>query len=258
MKTNLQARKKEDLPPPVFATDSGLAVKPLYTAKDATPNSLDELSAPGEFPYTRGIYPTMYRERLWTMRQYAGFGSAEETNRRFKYLITQGQTGLSIAFDLPTQLGYDSDHRKAGGEIGRVGVPISSLKDMETLFDGIKLDQVSTSMTINATAPILLSMYVAVADQQGVNSQLLRGTTQNEILKEYEARNTYIYPPGPSMRLAVDLIEYCAKEVSKWYPISISGYHMREAGAKRDPRNRIHLRKRNSLRGRVSAARVEG
>jgi methylmalonyl-CoA mutase N-terminal domain/subunit len=231
LKTNLQARKKEELPPPVFATDSGLSVKPLYTAKDATPNSLDELSAPGEFPYTRGIYPTMYRERLWTIRQYAGFGSAEETNRRFKYLITQGQTGLSIAFDLPTQLGYDSDHRKAGGEIGRVGVPISSLKDMETLFDGIKLDQVSTSMTINATAPILLSMYVAVADQQGLNSQLLRGTTQNEILKEYEARNTYIYPPGPSMRLAVDLIEYCAKEVSKWYPISISGYHMREAGA---------------------------
>jgi methylmalonyl-CoA mutase N-terminal domain/subunit len=231
LKTNPQVQKKEDLPTDLFATDSGLPVKPLYTAQDAIPSSPDELSAPSEYPYTRGIYPMMYRERLWTMREYAGFGSAEETNRRFKYLVTQGQTGLSIAFDLPTQLGYDSDHHKAEGEIGRVGVPISSLKDMETLFDGIGLDQVSTSMTINATAPILLSMYIAVAELQGVNRRLLRGTTQNEILKEYEARNTYIYPPGPSMKLAVDLIEYCVKELPKWYPISISGYHMREAGA---------------------------
>jgi methylmalonyl-CoA mutase N-terminal domain/subunit len=173
----------------------------------------------------------MYRERLWTMREYAGFGSAEETNRRFKFLISQGQTGLSIAFDLPTQLGLDSDHPRAEGEVGRVGVPISSLKDMETLFSEIRLDQVSTSMTINATAPILLAMYVAVADMRGVARQLLRGTTQNEILKEYSARNTYIFPPGPSMKLAIDLIEYCSREVPRWYPISISGYHMREAGA---------------------------
>jgi methylmalonyl-CoA mutase N-terminal domain/subunit len=221
-------QKKETAPTPVFATDSGLPVKALYKADDVSPSSLGE---PGQYPFTRGIYPTMYRERLWTMRQYAGFGSAEDTNRRFKYLVTQGQTGLSVAFDLPTQLGYDSDDPKAEGEIGRVGVPISSLSDMETLFDGIRFDQVSTSMTINATAPILLSLYVAVADGQGVSRQLLRGTTQNDILKEYVARNTYIYPPAPSMRLAVDLIEYCSKELPKWYPISISGYHMREAGA---------------------------
>lgn len=215
-----------------FQTDSNLAVKPLYTPKETA--ALDysrDLSRPGNYPFTRGIYPTMYRERLWTMREYAGFGSAEETNRRFKFLISQGQTGLSIAFDLPTQLGLDSDHPRAKGEVGKVGVPISSLKDMETLFSEIRLDQVSTSMTINATAPILLAMYVAVADMRGVARQLLRGTTQNEILKEYSARNTYIFPPGPSMKLAIDLIEYCSSEVPRWYPISISGYHMREAGA---------------------------
>lgn len=228
MKTDLEARKKGETAPQPVITDSGLIVKPVYTPQDVTS---DQIPLPGAYPFTRGLYPTMYRARLWTMRQYAGFGSAEETNRRFKFLTSQGETGLSTAFDLPTQLGYDSDHEKAEGEIGRVGVPISSLKDMETLFDGIKLEQVSTSMTINATAPILLAMYVAVADKQGVNRQTLRGTTQNEILKEYSARNTYIYPPGPSMKLAVDLIEYCAKEVPKWYPISISGYHMREAGA---------------------------
>ena len=228
MKTDLQARKNEETKPQGVSTDSGLNVKPLYDSLDVTTN---ETPVPGAYPFTRGIYPTMYRTRLWTMRQYAGFGSAEETNRRFKFLISQGETGLSTAFDLPTQLGYDSDHKKAEGEIGRVGVPISSLRDMETLFDGIRLDQVSTSMTINATASILLAMYIATADMHGVSRQRLRGTTQNEILKEYSARNTYIYPPGPSMKLAVDLIEYCAKELPKWYPISISGYHMREAGA---------------------------
>jgi methylmalonyl-CoA mutase N-terminal domain/subunit len=223
-----QAQKKKPPSTPVLATDSGLPVKAVYNPTATPPTSLGE---PGQYPFTRGIYPTMYRERLWTMRQYAGFGSAEDTNRRFKYLITHGQTGLSVAFDLPTQVGYDSDHPRAEEEIGRVGVPISSLKDMETLFQGIRLDQVSTSMTINATAPILLSLYIAVADGQGVSRQLLRGTTQNDILKEYAARNTYIYPPTPSMRLAVDLIEYCSKQLPKWYPISISGYHMREAGA---------------------------
>ena len=222
--------KKEVAPTPIHSTDSGLNVKSIYAPEDI-PRSKRKLSAPGEYPFTRGIHAKMYRERLWTMRQYAGFGSAEETNRRFKFLVSQGETGLSIAFDLPTQLGYDSDHPRADAEIGRVGVPISSVRDMETLFDGIRLDQVSTSMTINATAPIVLSMYIAVADIRGVNRQLLRGTTQNEILKEYLARNTYIYPPHASMKLAVDLIEYCAKNVPKWYPISISGYHMREAGA---------------------------
>lgn len=217
---------------PDFYTDSGISVKPFYSPRDTAKLTYRrDLSRPGTYPFTRGIYSTMYRERLWTMRQYAGFGSAEETNRRFKFLVSQGQTGLSIAFDLPTQLGYDSNHPKAEGEIGRVGVPISSLKDMETLFDGINLKQVSTSMTINATAALLLSMYVAVADNQGVKRQLLRGTTQNDILKEYAARNTYIFPPVPSLRLAVDIIEYCSQELPKWYPISVSGYHMREAGA---------------------------
>jgi methylmalonyl-CoA mutase N-terminal domain/subunit len=232
LKTSLQGSKQEKTTIPESKTDSGFPVKPVYMPEDTA--SVDfprDVSRPGEYPFTRGIYPTMYRERLWTMRQYAGFGSAEETNRRFKFLVSQGQTGLSIAFDLPTQLGFDSDHPRAEGEIGRVGVPISSLKDMETLFSGIKLDQVSTSMTINATAPVLLAMYIAVGDLQGVSRQLLRGTTQNEILKEYSARNTYIFPPGPSMKLAVDLIEYCSQELPKWYPISISGYHMREAGS---------------------------
>lgn len=194
MKTSLQGSKQEKTTIPESKTDSGFPVKPVYTPEDIAGVVYPrDLSRPSEYPFTRGIYPTMYRERLWTMRQYAGFGSAEETNRRFKFLVSQGQTGLSIAFDLPTQLGFDSDHPRAEGEIGRVGVPISSLKDMETLFSGIKLDQVSTSMTINATAPILLAMYMAVGDLQGVSRQLLRGTTQNEILKEYSARNTYIF-----------------------------------------------------------------
>lgn len=232
MNVSLKSALQEKKDAVEFCTDSGVLIKPLYEPGDtASLTYTRDLSRPGEHPFTRGIYPTMYRERLWTMRQYAGFGSAEETNRRFKFLISQGQTGLSIAFDLPTQLGYDSDHPKAEGEIGRVGVPIATLKDMETLFDGIGMEQVSTSMTINATAPIILAMYIAVADAQGVDRELLRGTTQNEILKEYSARNTYIFPPGPSLKLAVDLIEYCSKELPKWYPISISGYHMREAGA---------------------------
>ncbi len=225
-------KKQENKVADRFQTDSSLAVKRLYTPKEIAGFDYSrDLSRPGNYPFTRGIYSTMYRERLWTMREYAGFGSAEETNQRFKFLISQGQTGLSIAFDLPTQLGLDSDHPRAEGEVGRVGVPISSLKDMEILFSEIRLDQISTSMTINATAPILLAMYVAVADARGVARQLLRGTTQNEILKEYSSRNTYIFPPGPSMKLAIDLIEYCSREVPRWYPISISGYHMREAGA---------------------------
>lgn len=210
-----------------FLTDSNIEVKRIYTSKDAKP--LDEDA--GEYPFTRGIYPEMYRARLWTMRQYTGFGSAEETNARFKFLLEHGQTGLSLAFDLPTQTGYDSDHPRSEGEVGRVGVAISSLKDMMTCFDGIPLDKVSTSMTINATANILLSFYVAVAEKQGVAQNLLRGTLQNDILKEYIARNTYIYPPEPSIRLFVDSVEYCSKYIPKWYPVSISGYHMREAGA---------------------------
>ncbi len=186
---------------------------------------------PGMYPFTRGIYPTMYRERVWTMRQYSGFDSAEETNERFRYLLLQGQTGLSVAFDLPTQLGLDADSARAQGEVGKVGVPISTIDDMRTLLEDIPLDKVSTSMTINSTATTLLAMYVAVAEERGVLPELLRGTTQNDILKEYVARNTYIYPPRASLRLCADLIDYCAKQVSKWYPISISGYHIHEAGA---------------------------
>ncbi|MBI2083354.1 MAG: methylmalonyl-CoA mutase [Deltaproteobacteria bacterium] len=189
-----------------------------------------ELNNPGQFPFTRGIYETMYRGRPWTMRQYAGFGDARETNARFKYLLEHGQTGLSVAFDLPTQMGYDSDHAMAKGEVGRVGVAIDSIEDMDLLFDGIQLDQVSTSMTINATASILLALYLAVADQQKVSWDRLRGTVQNDILKEYIARGTYIYPTGPSLRIITDLITFCQKNVPKWNAISVSGYHMREAG----------------------------
>src|SRR5215469_4901005 len=186
---------------------------------------------PGEFPYTRGIQPTMYRGRLWTMRQYAGFGSASETNKRFKYLLEHGQTGLSVAFDLPTQMGYDSDHPMARGEVGKVGVAIDTLEDMELLFDGIPLERVSTSMTINATAAILLAMYIAVAKKHGVTPKLINGTTQNDILKEYIARGLYIYPPRFSLRLITDIFSYCQDEVPNWNTISISGYHIREAGA---------------------------
>ena len=193
--------------------------------------SLDGLGFPGEPPFTRGIRPTMYRGRLWTMREYAGFGTAEQANRRFRYLLEQGNEGLSVAFDLPTQMGYDSDALIARGEVGRVGVAISTLQDMRALLSGLPLDRVSTSMTINATAPILLAMYVAVAEENGVPRRSLRGTVQNDILKEYVARSTYIYPPAPSLRLALDVIEFCSREVPKWNAISVSGYHIREAGA---------------------------
>jgi methylmalonyl-CoA mutase, N-terminal domain len=213
-----------------FKTDSNIPVKRVFTNNDL--KNYDGLAEeePGKYPYARGLYPEMYRERLWTMRQYSGFGSAEETNKRFKFLLDHGQTGLSLAFDLPTQTGRDSDDPQAEGEIGRTGVAITSIKDMMTCFDSIPLDKVSTSMTINSTASTLLSLYITVAENQGVSPDQLRGTTQNDILKEYIARNTYIYPPKPSMRLIGDMIEYCSKKVPQWYPISISGYHMREAG----------------------------
>jgi len=217
---------------PKFETFSGIEVKRVYTPLDV--EGLDykeDLGLPGEYPMTRGIQPNMYRGRFWTMRQYAGFATAEESNKRYKYLLEQGQTGLSVAFDLPTQMGYDSDHPMARGEVGRVGVAIDSLQDMEILFDGIPLDRVSTSMTINATASILLAMYVAVAEKQGVSPEKLRGTIQNDILKEYVARGTYIFPPGPSMRIITDIFAYCKEHVPKWNPISISGYHIREAGS---------------------------
>jgi methylmalonyl-CoA mutase N-terminal domain/subunit len=208
-------------------TDSGIELKPVYTAEDAG----RELEPPGEFPFTRGPYRDMYRGRPWTMRQYAGFASAEETNRRFRYLLDRGQTGLSVAFDLPTQLGYDSDDARAAGEVGRTGVAIDSLADMELLLDGIPLDKASTSMTINAPASLLLLLYELVAEKQGVGGEQLRGTVQNDILKEYIARGNYIFPPRPSMRLTTDLFAYCADRLPSWNTISISGYHIREAGS---------------------------
>ena len=215
-----------------FETDSGLEIDTVYTPEDRSDfDCAKKLGHPGEYPYTRGVQPNMYRGRLWTMRQYSGFASPEESNRRYRYLLEEGQTGLSVAFDLPTQTGYDSDHPLALGEVGRAGVPISSLEDMETLFDGIPLDKVSTSMTINATASILLALYIAVAKKQGVSPTDLNGTIQNDILKEYIARGTYIYPPEPSMRLVTDVFQYCNENVPRWNTISISGYHMREAGA---------------------------
>ena len=192
---------------------------------------MGELAFPGEFPYTRGIQPTMYRGRLWTMRQYAGFGTAAESNARYRYLLAQGVDGLSVAFDLPTQMGYDSDHSLASGEVGRVGVAIDSVEDMATLFDGIPLDRVSTSMTINATAVVLLSLYIAVARRQGVDAKKLAGTIQNDILKEYVARGTYIYPPRPSLRIVTDIFAFCEHQLPAWNTISISGYHIREAGS---------------------------
>jgi methylmalonyl-CoA mutase N-terminal domain/subunit len=208
-------------------TDSGIEIKPVYTANDAE----RELELPGEYPYTRGPYPDMYRGRPWTIRQYAGFASAEETNARFRYLLERGQTGLSVAFDLPTQLGYDSDDPRSLGEVGRTGVAIDSLADMELLFDQIPLDTVSTSMTINAPAALLLLLYELVAEEQGVSPDKLRGTVQNDILKEYVARGNYIFPPKPSMRLTTDLFAYCAERIPSWNTISISGYHIREAGS---------------------------
>ncbi|ASA77913.1 methylmalonyl-CoA mutase [Thermococcus sp. 5-4] len=216
-----------------FMTDDGFEIKRVYTPADLGEewDYLEKLGFPGEYPFTRGVYATMYRGRFWTMRQYAGFGTAEESNRRYKYLLEQGQTGLSVAFDLPTQIGYDSDHPMSEGEVGKVGVAIDSLWDMRILFDGIPLDKVSTSMTINSTAANLLAMYILVAEEQGVAQNQLRGTVQNDILKEYIARGTYIFPPQPSMRLTTDIIMYCAENVPKWNPISISGYHIREAGA---------------------------
>ncbi len=217
-----------------FVTSSDLEVADLYTAADLEAIGFDperDLGLPGEPPFTRGVQATMYRSRFWTMRQYAGFATAEETNQRFRYLLEQGQTGLSVAFDLPTQMGYDSDAPEAEGEVGRVGVPISSLADMEVLVDGLPLGDVSTSMTINATAPILLALYVAAAEKQGVARDRIAGTTQNDILKEYIARGTWIYPPSSSMRLVTDIFEFCAGALPRWNTVSISGYHMREAGA---------------------------
>jgi methylmalonyl-CoA mutase N-terminal domain/subunit len=206
-------------------TDSGIDIKQIYTEA----KQLNELA--GEFPFTRGIQPDMYRGKLWTMRQYAGFSTAEESNKRYKYLLANGTMGLSVAFDLPTQIGYDSDHAMSEGEVGKVGVAIDSLKDMEVLFDGIQLENITTSMTINATASSLLSMYIALAKKQGADIKKISGTIQNDILKEYAARGTYIYPPKPSMRIITDIFEYCSKDVPKWNTISISGYHIREAGS---------------------------
>ena len=214
-----------------FETTSGIPIETIYTERTKLNSSQQNEEFPGEYPFTRGVQPNMYRGRFWTMRQYAGLASPEESNRRYRYLLDQGQTGLSVAFDLPTQTGYDSDHQMASGEIGRTGVPISSLADMEILFDGIPLDKVSTSMTINSTASILLALYIAVGKKQGVSTESLSGTIQNDILKEYIARGTYIYPPEPSMRLITDVFQFCSENVPKWNTISISGYHMSEAGA---------------------------
>ncbi len=214
-----------------FKTMSNVVIDPLYTPEDLNGDLENTIGYPGEYPYTRGVYPTMYRGRLWTMRQYAGFGDAKQSNERYKYLLQNGQTGLSVAFDLPTQIGYDSNNSICDGEVGKVGVAIDSLADMEVLFDGIPLDKVSTSMTINAPASVLLAMYIVVAEKQGISSDKLAGTIQNDILKEYIARGTYIFPPKESMRLVTDIFEYCSEHVPKWNTISISGYHIREAGS---------------------------
>jgi methylmalonyl-CoA mutase N-terminal domain/subunit len=214
-----------------ISTSSGIEVKPTYRPQDTEQlGYADAIGDPGEFPFTRGLYPQMYRARRWTMRQYAGYADASESNRRYRYLLEQGTTGLSVAFDLPTQIGYDSDHPLALGEVGRVGVAIDSIDDMRRLFDHIPLDRVTTSMTINSTAAILLALYLAVAEEQGVPWSRVGGTVQNDVLKEYAARGTYIYPPGPSMKLVTDVIEFCSREVPRWNTISVSGYHMREAG----------------------------
>jgi methylmalonyl-CoA mutase N-terminal domain/subunit len=215
-----------------ITTDSGIEIKTLYDAQSLEGWNKDEkISLPGQYPYTRGVQPDMYRGKLWTMRQYAGFSTAEESNKRYHYLLSQGVSGLSVAFDLPTQIGYDSDHALSEGEVGKVGVAIDSIEDMQTLFKGIKLEDVSTSMTINATGYILLSLYVALAKQQGADLKKIAGTIQNDILKEYAARGTYIYPPKPSMRIITDIFEWCSRELPKWNTISISGYHIREAGS---------------------------
>jgi len=215
-----------------YSTISDKELDPIYTPEDIKDFNYDrELGLPGDYPYTRGVYETMYRGRLWTMRQFAGFGTAEETNQRYKYLLERGQTGLSVAFHMPTIMGYDSDHPKSAGEVGKCGVAIDTLKDMEILFDGIPLDKITTSMTINAPAIVLLAMYIAVAEKQGVNPKVISGTIQNDILKEYIAQKSWIYPPEPSMRIITDIFEYCSDYVPRWNTISISGYHIREAGA---------------------------
>src|SRR6188472_4476653 len=215
----------------LFSTISGVENEPLYSSENVELDYDRDLGWPGAYPFTRGVYPSMYRGRLWTMRQFAGFGTAEETNTRFRYLLEHGQTGLSTAFDMPTLMGYDSDHPKSLGEVGREGVAVDSLEDMEQLFAGIPLGEVSTSMTINAPAAMLLAFYICVAEEQGVPQDKLRGTIQTDILKEYIAQKEWIFPPEPSMRLCVDMIEYCARNVPLWHPVSISGYHIREAGS---------------------------
>ncbi|HSM71599.1 MAG TPA: methylmalonyl-CoA mutase family protein, partial [Anaerolineales bacterium] len=217
--------------PRVAMPNGGRVGGDLPPYRDHDEEYLEKLGFPGEYPFTRGVQPTMYRSRFWTMRQYAGFSTAEDSNKRYRYLLGQGQTGLSVAFDLPTQIGYDADDPIAAGEVGKVGVSISSIKDMEQLFDHIPLEKVSTSMTINAPAGVLLAMYIAVAKRQGADISKIRGTIQNDILKEYVARGTYIFPPEPSMRLITDIFQYCAKDVPNWNTISISGYHIREAGS---------------------------
>jgi methylmalonyl-CoA mutase N-terminal domain/subunit len=214
-----------------FSTVSDMEVEPLYAPDDLPPDSAARVGLPGEFPYTRGVYPSMYRGRLWTMRQFAGFGSAEDTNGRFHFLLGEGQTGLSTAFDMPTLMGYDADHPRALGEVGREGVAVSSLVDMRALFHGIRLDQVTTSMTVNCTASVLLAMYLAIAEEQGVPWTAVGGTIQNDMLKEFIAQKEWICPPEPSLRIVVDMIEFCAREVPRWHPVSISGYHIREAGS---------------------------
>jgi methylmalonyl-CoA mutase N-terminal domain/subunit len=223
---------QSDFPASSGTTLSGIPLKTVYAPENLTDfDPQNSLGSPGEFPYTRGIYPTMYRGKVWTMRQYAGFGTARQSNARYRYLLAQGQTGLSVAFDLPTQMGFDSDHPRARGEVGKVGVAICSLEDMQALFEGIPLAEVSTSMTINSTAAILLALYVAVARHQGANLKKLAGTVQNDILKEYIARGTYIYPPRPAMRIVTDIFGWCKSELPSWATISISGYHIREAGS---------------------------
>jgi methylmalonyl-CoA mutase N-terminal domain/subunit len=228
----LERRYPRDGERPVrFSTVSDMEVDPLYTAEDLPADAAARIGLPGEFPYTRGVYPSMYRGRLWTMRQFAGFGTAEDTNARFRFLLAQGQTGLSTAFDMPTLMGYDADHPRARGEVGREGVAVSSLLDMRALFRDIRLDQVTTSMTVNCTASILLAMYLAVAEEQGVPWTALGGTIQNDMLKEFIAQKEWICPPEPSLRIVVDMIEFCTAHVPRWHPVSISGYHIREAGS---------------------------
>jgi len=231
-RTLKKARERAPERDAIFETTSHISLEPAYFSEDLQGwDERERLGYPGEYPFTRGVQATMYRGRLWTMRQYAGYATAEDSNARFRYLLERGQTGLSVAFDLPTQMGYDADHPIAEGEVGKVGVSISSLEDMEQLLAGLPMDKVTTSMTINATAPILLALYIAVARKQGIDATRISGTVQNDILKEYIARGTYIYPPRPSLRLITDLFAYCAREVPQWNTISISGYHMREAGA---------------------------